>query len=152
MDSPTNKIVHQIIIDFQTTRYNSPSLDLLYYLFSSVQPHVRRTHLLELLTLYKDTLNEVTETFEYPVNLTIDQIYRDFRRKVGYGFWFGFEMSIGPGMSIYQDIDVSNTNIKDWPVIVSQLINKWIDENPEKGEKTAKDIISLVQEYEQLKI
>lgn len=57
---------------FKVTRYNAPVLDLAYYLFSSVKPHVRQSHLREMLELYKDTLNSVTEDFGHPVNLTYE--------------------------------------------------------------------------------
>ncbi len=152
MDKETNKIVHHLIIDFQLSRYNSPSLDLGYYLFNSVQPAVRRSNLLELLSLYKDTLNKVTEEFGYPTNLTLDQLFNDFRKRVGYGFWFGFEMTTGPGMALFKDMDMSTVKMEDWPVVMEQLINKWIDENPEKGKECAEELVNLVKEYEQLKL
>ncbi len=152
VDNPTNKVVHHVAIDFQITRYNSPALDLAYYFFTSVQPNVRRSHLLDLLTLYKDTLNKVTEEFGHPTNLTLDQIFKDFREKIGYGFWFGFVMSVGPGMAICKDLDMSTMDISKWPVIMDELVNKWIDENPEKGMETAEQLVKLVREYENLRI
>jgi len=54
---------------FQVTRYNSPALDLGYYFFTSVKPDVRQAHLREMLELYKDTVNSVTEEFGHPTNL-----------------------------------------------------------------------------------
>ncbi len=152
VDDPTQKNVHHVAIDLQVTRYNSPALDLTYYFFTSVQPHVRRAYLLELLTLYKDTLNKVTEDFGHPTNLTIDQIFKDYREKIGYGYWFGFMMNVGPGVALFKDIDISKIDMKDWPRIMDGLVNKWIDENPEKGKETAEDLVKLIEEYEQLKI
>ncbi len=148
----SSKIVHHIAIDFQLTRFNSPGIDLGYYFFTSVQPHIRRAHLKELLTLYKDTLNKVTKDFGYPTNLTDEYILMDYREKMVYGFWFSFMMTVGPGMGLYKKTDMSKVDVKNFATIMTELITKWMEENPEKAKKTAEELVLLMEEFEQLKI
>lgn len=151
IDPLTKKIVHTVAIDFQMVRHNSPSLDLGYYFYTSVQPQIREAHLKELLTLYKDTLNKVTKDFGHPTNLTFDQIFGDFKKKLDYGFWLGFVMNMGPGMALMKDVDMSKVEMAQLPTLMDELINKWIEENPEKGKSTAEHLVKLFEEYDHLK-
>lgn len=66
--------------DLKVTRYNSPALDLGYYFFTSVKPDVRQKHLREMLELYKETVNSVTEEFGHPINLTYEVGSIKFRK------------------------------------------------------------------------
>jgi len=154
LDDSNQKVVHHVAIDFQTIRYNTPALDLVLYLFRSVQPKIRRANLLELLNLYKNTFNKTLEDLGYSSNemLTLDQVFRDFREKVGYGFSFALLVTMGPGPALFKDMDISNMKMEDWPVVMEKLMNKWIEENPEKGKETAEELVELIREYEQLKI
>ncbi len=74
----------------------------------------------------------------------------DFRKNVGYGFWFGFEMAVGPGMGVYKDVDISQIDVKNWADVMEDLAKIWIDKNPEKVVQTAKELVKFVGEYESL--
>lgn len=75
-----------------------------------------------------------------------------YRKRVGFGFWFGFSIAVGPGLGLMKDVDISKIDLRDWGEIMNGLVNKWIDENPEKGVETAKELVKLVQEYDELRI
>lgn len=71
-DDVTGKITHQKLVDFQVLRYGNPSLDLHYFLFSSVQADVRRAKMRDLLNVYLDTFNAVCESLGYPRNVSYE--------------------------------------------------------------------------------
>lgn len=76
----------------------------------------------------------------------------DYRKKIGCGFWFGFIMAVGPGIALFKDLDISKVDLKDWADIMNDLVNKWIDEYPAEGAKTAEEIVKILQEYEELSL
>lgn len=92
-------------------------------------------------------MNNVTMDFGYLTNFTIDQIFWDFRKKMGYRLWLGYIMTIGPEMALRKDVDVSKIDAKDWPVGMEQMVNKWIDDNPEKGKKADEESNEVVKKY-----
>ncbi|XP_034657858.1 uncharacterized protein LOC117894754 [Drosophila subobscura] len=53
----SNLVVEAKLIDFQLSRYASPVLDLVHYLFTSTEKQLRDEHLPELLDIYYDTLS-----------------------------------------------------------------------------------------------
>ncbi len=61
-------------------------------------------------------------------------------------------MSVGPGMAICKDLDMSKIDVNDWPVLMDELVNKWIDEKPVKAMETAEQLVKLMREYENLRI
>jgi len=76
----------------------------------------------------------------------------EYRKRVGFGFWFGFSMAVGPGIGLMKDIDISKIDLRDWGQIMDGLVNKWIAENSDKGVETAEELVKLVREYDELRI
>lgn len=68
-DKETNKITGHIAVDFQLLRYCSPSVDLSYYLFTSVKIPVRLSRFEDLFSGYLETLNEVSNELGHPINM-----------------------------------------------------------------------------------
>lgn len=73
-----NKIVSHIAIDFQIVCYGSPSVDLAYFLFTSVKPNIRRSQLNELFQVYLNALNETAESLGHPIGLTLQVTENSF--------------------------------------------------------------------------
>lgn len=73
-DKETGKITGQVLVDFQVTRFANPCVELQYFIFSSVQPVVRREQLQDLLKIYLDTLNKTCESLGHPLNLSFEVI------------------------------------------------------------------------------
>lgn len=67
-----NKIVGHVILDFQVVRYNSPALDIGNFMYTSMQPEVRRAHLPELLSLYLETLKSTSRDLGHPIEMSYD--------------------------------------------------------------------------------
>lgn len=151
-DSANGRVTGHIAVDFQMLRYCTSSLDLSYYLFTSVKPHVRQSCLSDLLNVYLETLKTATANLGYPISLTYDQLYSDFRRKFKFGFWFGAVVMTSAGYAPFRDIDPSKIDMSQWSILFTQLVEKWIVSNPEKMEENAKILVGIVREYQQLSL
>ncbi len=151
-DLTSGQISGHIAIDFQMLRYCTSSLDLSYYLFTSVKPRVRQSRLPDLLKIYLKTLQETTKRLGYPIPLLYDQLYSDFRRKYKYGFWFGAVVATTAGYAPFKDIDPSKVDMSQWSTIFIQLMDKWIANNPVESEQNAETLVSIVKEYQQLSL
>lgn len=151
-DCANKQVTGHIAVDFQMLRYCTSSLDLSYYLFTSVKAHVRQSRLSDLLTVYLETLKTATRNLGYPISLTYDQLYSDFRRKFKFGFWFGAVVITSAGYAPFRDIDPSKIDMSQWSTLFTHLIETWIASNPEKMEENAKILVSIVREYQHLSL
>lgn len=149
-DPTTGQTIGHIALDFQLLRYCTASLDLSYYLFTSVKPSVRQSHLSDLLKVYLETMLIVTANLGYPIPLTYEQLYTDFRRKFKFGFWFGAVVATSAGYAPFKDVNPTEIDMSQWPILFTELVEKWIVNNPEKSEENAKILVSIAQEYQQL--
>ncbi|CAL8070780.1 unnamed protein product [Orchesella dallaii] len=149
----TNQIIGHKAIDLQVTRYNSPGLDLGYYLYSSVKPEVRRGHLHEILGRYFDILKETTTKLGHPIDISYNDLHLIFRKTLKLGFWMAICIATGPGFSVMKDIDITKlTDLKDFSVQFDILMQKWIENNPKEADKTAQVVMDLVKECRELSI
>lgn len=48
------------------------------------------------------------------------------------------------------DVDKEETSFDDWPAKFDNLVQRWIDQNPEKSEKCANELVALMKEYSEL--
>ncbi|ODM93651.1 hypothetical protein Ocin01_13029, partial [Orchesella cincta] len=153
LDPETKKVNGHVAIDLQVTRYNSPAVDLSYYIFTSVKPAVRRAHLQDLLRSYLATLQGTSKDLGYPIDLTYEEIYLMVRKKLNYGFWFGVCFTFGPGLAVLKDIDMNAIGeVSNFAEVIRALIQKWIDNNPEQCAELARQFVGLMQEYEELSL
>jgi len=72
LKSPDNKVEGHKAVDFQLPRYASPAVDIAYYIYTSVKPDIRRTHLEELLEFYLDVLNSTAASLNYPIDMSYE--------------------------------------------------------------------------------
>ncbi|ODM93652.1 putative oxidoreductase dhs-27 [Orchesella cincta] len=150
-DPESNKITGHIAIDLQVTRYNSPALDISYYLFTSVKPAVRREHLQTLLTTYLETLHETTRNLDCPIDLTYDDLFLAIRKKFNYGFFFG--ICFGPAMNVLSNFDINEVgDITNMSSFVNKLIQDWLANNKEVGKEMAISFVDVLKEYDELKV
>lgn len=61
-------------------------------------------------------------------------------------------MSVGPGLELVKDIDISKVELSDWVSTCEKLMQKWVAENPEDCKQMAEEVISMLVEYENLKL
>lgn len=54
------------------TNYNVPTLDLSYYLFSSVKTPVRQAHMTNLLNQYLETLKKISKDLGHPFDMSFE--------------------------------------------------------------------------------
>uniref|UniRef100_A0A1B6HMW0 CHK kinase-like domain-containing protein n=1 Tax=Homalodisca liturata TaxID=320908 RepID=A0A1B6HMW0_9HEMI len=73
------------LLDFQISRYATPVLDLIYFMYTSANDDVRDNHQLELFELYVKTLNEGLEQVGCKERLTIEEIKEDIKASTA---WF----------------------------------------------------------------
>ncbi|XP_014284819.1 uncharacterized protein [Halyomorpha halys] len=52
-------------IDFQLPHYNSPCLDVIYYIYTSIKPHLRRQNYKSLIKFYHDSLTSSLDRFGF---------------------------------------------------------------------------------------
>lgn len=58
-------------------------------------------------------------------------------------------MTIGPGISLFKDLEMCKIGAKRSPVVIEDLINKWMGKFLQKGNETAEELVQLVREYEE---
>ncbi|XP_014291754.1 uncharacterized protein [Halyomorpha halys] len=80
-----------MIIDFQAFRVASLSLDLLYFLTSSLRPGVMSSHFEELMETYHSSLNEQLKKFAPTApEVSLKEIHEELKSHSAYGLLMGF--------------------------------------------------------------
>ncbi|CAL8138694.1 unnamed protein product [Orchesella dallaii] len=152
-DEKTNKILGHLTFDLQVTRYNSPCLDIAYYLFTSVKPEVRRAHLKEILGEYLNVLKETASKLGHSIELSNEELFESYRKKLKLGFWLAICLHIGAGFAAFKDLNVNEIgDFKNLSSALHKVYQKWIDGNQEKAEEVAKTLVDFVREYRDLLI
>lgn len=146
-DPKTGKITHHKSVDFQVTRYNSPVIDVTFYLFTSVNTDIRQRRLKDLLHLYLVILNTVSKNLGHGTNLCYKELFAQYRKRFRIGFFQALIVSYGPGMEIFKDVDLVNLSAKEVAEIAQKLALKWINENEQLVEYVATKIVKVVKEY-----
>ncbi|CAH1392398.1 unnamed protein product [Nezara viridula] len=78
--------VEMRFVDFQVPHYNSPCMDVTYFLYSSVNPSVRHQNLNSLIELYHESLTSSLERFGYKGSKpSLEDINNGMERLVFYG-------------------------------------------------------------------
>ncbi|KAE8573450.1 uncharacterized protein [Halyomorpha halys] len=68
-------------LDFQISHYNSPSWDLTYFMFNSIEPKLRREHYESLLKTYSNSLLSTLQKYRYSGRLpTHEEIAAEMER------------------------------------------------------------------------
>jgi len=150
LDPETGNIMEHIFVDFQITRFGSPCLDIAYFLFSSVKAVIRRAHLKELLSHYFDEFTNTLELFGQNCGLNFEEFMEDYRRNYRVGYFFGIMFITTIGAFKEMDHDSMGTDPEKATEMWSELVNNWIERNPEKTEEIAKELIAVVREAEDL--
>ncbi|CAH1392386.1 unnamed protein product [Nezara viridula] len=76
-------------VDFQSPHYNSPCIDVTYFLYSSIKPSVRHQNLQSLIELYHESLTSSLDRFGYKGSKpTLEDINNGMERLVFFGTWF----------------------------------------------------------------
>jgi len=143
-DPVSNKLTHNILLDFQVARLGSPNLDVGYFLFTSVKPEVRRKEWKTLLRFYFDNLKKSVDNLGKTFNYTFEEFVKDYRIKSMLGFWMN--LAVVTGMEILAEVDFANLQedlFERWNFIM----RKWMEENPDKAIEVSKEIVALVDEF-----
>uniref|UniRef100_A0A1B6G7V2 CHK kinase-like domain-containing protein n=1 Tax=Cuerna arida TaxID=1464854 RepID=A0A1B6G7V2_9HEMI len=72
-------------IDYQTSRYTLPVMDLVYFMYGNVQYDVREHRQKELYSHYMETLNRTLEELGRSERLTVEQLKEDLKSSIP---WF----------------------------------------------------------------
>ncbi len=139
-----------VIIDFQVLNYSTPAVDIGYYLFTTVKPAVRQQKLKELLEIYLDAFVKTTKDLGYPVKMSYEDLLRDLRETFVHGFLIGLGFCTGIGTAVLGEADPTSIDFDEWASNYTKLVEKWIEDNPEKNEENARILISVVEEHEKL--
>lgn len=67
------------LVDFQLSRYTSPALDLLYFLFTSPRAEVLSNEMFNLISLYHEALLADLATLGVNVHFPLSQLHEDMR-------------------------------------------------------------------------
>lgn len=139
-----------VIIDFALLNFNTPAVDIAYYLFISVKPAVRQAKFKELLEIYLDAFVKTTKDLGYPVEMTYDDLLRDYRESFVHGFLIGLSFCTGIASAVLGDADPTGVDFDEWASNYTKLVEKWIEDNPERCEECAKILISVMEEHQNL--
>jgi hypothetical protein len=143
-DPLSNKLTHNVMLDFQLARLGSPNLDVGYFLFTSVKPEVRRKEWKTLLRFYFDHLRKMVDNLGKTFNYTFDEFVKDYRVKSMLGFWMN--LAVVTGMEILAEVDLANLQ-EDLFDRWNSVMRKWMEANPRKSTEVSKEIVALVEEF-----
>lgn len=110
---------------------------------------VRQNRLEELLNVYLKMLLQSSASLGYPIELTLDDLMIQCRRKFKFAFALGLTI-VGPGIQLFKKIDITKIDFKDIFNIFQNLLLTWMDENPDEGMNVASEIVGLIAEYNKL--
>lgn len=82
-----NKVADCKLIDFQLTRFSSPTLDLYQFITISMKPSVINDHLDDLLDIYIETLNSNLKRLDFPVKLSRDHLNYLMEKTIVFGLF-----------------------------------------------------------------
>lgn len=150
LDPVTKKVTKHIFVDFQITRFGSPSIDLGYFLFTSVKSEVRRAHIKELLQHYYYEFCKALDLFGKNMELTFEDFFEDYKKNSRLGFIFNLTMLSAIGAFKDMDHDSMGTDPEKAMEMFTNIINNWIEKNPDKTEPIAKELIAVVEEEKKL--
>lgn len=69
------------MVDFQLSRVGHPLNDLLYFLYSSATPEMRKEQMIDLLRFYFDTVKRDLELLNVELNYTFDDFLQDYKKR-----------------------------------------------------------------------
>lgn len=80
------------------------------------------------------------------------ELKSNFSKYFLYGYWNGMAMSIGAGFDRLEELDINQSGgLTEIMGKMDSSINKWIDDNADKLEECAKEIVEFVREYKKIK-
>ncbi|XP_063597604.1 uncharacterized protein LOC134774190 [Penaeus indicus] len=77
------------LLDFQMATMSSPAIDILYFLYTSLDERARKAHQQELLSAYYATFSEVLRKGEVQVPFCLEELRHECRRKIVFGCLMG---------------------------------------------------------------
>ncbi|XP_075226765.1 uncharacterized protein LOC142327521 [Lycorma delicatula] len=75
------------LVDLQQSRYSSPAVDLLFFMYGSIQEEVLNNKKDELIKIYLQTLNEYLEKYESPKRLEEAELLKSLEERDFYAFY-----------------------------------------------------------------
>lgn len=145
-DPSTGKIIRHKLLDFQLLSYNSPAIDVAYYLFTSVRTEVRQRNFQKLIRFYLEALQNVSSALGHPIEITEDALMLQFRKRYYTGAINSFATHYGPYMNIMKEMDPTTVDFADLGNVVVTKIENWVAQNPEASKTMTAEIISVVNE------
>lgn len=76
------KVLHAKLVDFQLSRYGSPTTDLLYFLFSSPRPEVLTERFFDLIKVYHEAFTSDLRRLKIDCKkFTLEQIHEELKER-----------------------------------------------------------------------
>ncbi|OXA50931.1 uncharacterized protein LOC110853581 [Folsomia candida] len=151
-DSDGKKLIKEhMFVDLQLTRFTSPSVDLTYFLHTSVKPEVRRKHLKDLLAHYHKIFSDTLIHLNKKCPTTFEELFSDYKNRAYYGYLTN--LNFLAFLVAYNELDfesMTGTTSEEMVEGFNRIMNAWIVKNPVKSTKMAQGMIDLVKEYENL--
>ena len=78
-------------LDLQVMRVTSPALDILYFLNTSTDPKIRKTHFTEWLKIYHDKLTSCLKDLGHDTKVLypFESLMKDIKECGGFGYFVG---------------------------------------------------------------
>jgi len=150
LDPATGKVNDHIFLDLQITRLGSPNLDVSYFLYTSVQPAIRREHLKELLQHYFNSFKQTLEMFDMKCPTNFEDFVEDYRAKSPLGFFT--YLAIVSAIGALKDIDVEKMS-EDPQIMMdmwTEAINNWVARNPDKAADISTEVVATLKEHDKI--
>ncbi|XP_037797737.1 uncharacterized protein LOC119592917, partial [Penaeus monodon] len=77
------------LLDFQMATMSSPAIDIIYFLYTSLDEKARKGHQQELLSAYYGTFSEILRKAGVQVPFCLEELHRECRRKIVFGCLMG---------------------------------------------------------------
>lgn len=80
------KVSKTKFVDFQLSNWNSPALDLQYFIFTSTAPNLRFERVDDFLKIYYEAFVSTLEKLNHKCSYSFEQLKKDFDKRYHWGF------------------------------------------------------------------
>ncbi|CAH1406806.1 unnamed protein product [Nezara viridula] len=131
-------------LDYQAPHYNTPCIDLSYFMYLGIQPPVRRSNYQFLLKTYHDSLVRTLDKFGFTgTKPTLEDITDTMKRLEFFGLTY-FAVS-------YPNLTCTSSEALDFEKVIAtggkEGFNEDVLKKPEMIEKLGPDIIDFVERH-----
>ncbi|CAG7818790.1 unnamed protein product [Allacma fusca] len=147
VNAETKNAEECVVIDLQTLHLGSPALDLLIYLFMTVDHEIRKKEWKKLIRIFWDHLEEVViNKLGQKLRFSFEDLMSDYRTKIDTGFLFGMYSVFGFEALENIDENAMNTEGSAMDNCSSTIIASLDRTMEQRGRTFSENIVKMYEE------